>query len=557
MIIGSCPDCKTAGVMEEMDGRSTIRYTVVVIETDYLVLGSGIAGLSFALHAAEHGRVVIATKRATHESNTHYAQGGIAAVLDPEDSFESHIADTLTVGEGLCHPDIVALCVREGPAVVRELADKFGVNFDRDGTLFALAREGGHSARRVAHTKDSTGRAIEQALVSAARQHAKITILPEHMAVDLLQLGRYGGPEGCFGAYLLDQKSGQVKTVVARATVLATGGAGKVYLYTTNPDVATADGVAMAYRAGASVANMEFFQFHPTCLFHPQAKSFLISEALRGEGGVLKLRSGETFMERYHPLKSLAPRDVTARAIDAELKRSGDDFVLLDMTHLDSAFLVERFPAIYERCLHFGIDLRSEPIPVVPAAHYLCGGVVVDEHGRTTVPNLYAVGEVAMTGLHGACRLASNSLLEGAVFGRRAAADAQHATMTTPPHVTPWYPGAATSSDEAVVISQNWDEVRRLMWNYVGIVRTDKRLERARRRIELVRSEIREYYWNFQVIGDLLELRNLALTAHLTIESARRRKESRGLHYNADYPHKNDLYCRDTVLRRGDGPEPA
>jgi L-aspartate oxidase len=529
-----------------------------MIETDYLVLGSGIAGLSFALHAAEHGKVVIATKRSAEESNTNYAQGGIAAVLDPTDTFDAHIKDTLTVGEGICHRDVVELCVKEGPQAVSELVDLYGARFDRapDGRI-DLAREGGHSARRVAHAKDTTGREIERALLEAAGRHANITLLSDHMAVDLLQLAKYGGPDACFGAYILDRSTGNVETCVARATVLATGGAGKVYLYTTNPDVASADGVAMAYRAGASIGNMEFIQFHPTCLYHPQAKSFLISEALRGEGGILKLRSGETFMERYHAMKSLAPRDVVARAIDAELKRTGDDCAFLDMTHLEPAFLVERFPAIHARCMSFGIDMRTQPIPVVPAAHYSCGGVITDDHGRTNVRNLYAVGEVAMTGLHGACRLASNSLLEGCVFGRRAAADVKGIESLRPAQVAPWYAGAATPSEEAVVITQNWDEVRRLMWNYVGIVRTDKRLERARRRIELIRSEIREYYWNFRVTSDLLELRNLALVAHLIIECARRRKESRGLHFNADFPQKDERYAKDTILRRGDGPEPA
>ncbi|HEX4460610.1 MAG TPA: L-aspartate oxidase [Polyangia bacterium] len=529
-----------------------------MIETDYLVIGSGIAGLSFALHAAAHGRVTVVTKRAVEESNTNYAQGGIAAVLDPADSFEAHVQDTLTVGEGLCHRDIVELCVADGPAAVRELIDRYGAHFDTDsGGALDLAREGGHSARRVAHAKDTTGREIERALVAAARANGNITLLSDHMAVDLLQLAKYGGPDACFGAYVLDQATGEVETVTARATVLASGGAGKVYLYTTNPDVASGDGIAMAYRAGAAIGNMEFIQFHPTCLFHPHAKSFLISEALRGEGGILRLRSGESFMERYHPMKSLAPRDVAARAIDSELKRTGDDCVFLDMTHLDPVFLVERFPAIHGRCLELGIDMRTQPIPVVPAAHHTTGGVVTDDKGRTTIRNLYAIGEVAMTGLHGACRLASNSLLEGCVFGRRAADDVRDAESLRPAQVASWYAGAASPSDEAVVITQNWDEVRRLMWNYVGIVRTDKRLERARRRIELIRAEIREYYWNFKVTSDVLELRNLALVAHLVIESARRRHESRGLHFNADYPHKDERLAKDTILRRGDGPDPA
>jgi L-aspartate oxidase len=538
---------------------------MALIETDYLVLGSGIAGLTFALEIAraKAGRVLIVTKRQPDDSSTAWAQGGIAAVLDPQDSFEAHIADTLVVGDGLCHRDVVELCVREGPQAVRELMDRYGARFDRKeeqgggrGEL-DLAREGGHSARRVAHAKDTTGQEIERALLQAAAREPDITMLAEHMAVDLLTMAKYGGPDACFGAYVLEKKSGEVHTVVSRATVLATGGAGKVYLYTSNPDVATADGVAMAYRAGAQVANLEFFQFHPTCLYHPQAKSFLISEALRGEGGVLRLASGETFMEKYHPMKSLAPRDVVARAIDAELKRTGADYAVLDMTHLPPDFLTARFPAIHARCMEYGIDMRTQPIPVVPAAHYSCGGVVTDTWGRTGLRNLYAVGETAMTGLHGACRLASNSLLEGVVMGKRAARDVAACTAVRPPQVAPWYSGAAQDPDEAVVVTQNWDEVRRLMWNYVGIVRTDKRLMRARRRIELIRDEIREYYWNFKVTSDLLELRNLALAAHLIIECAQRRKESRGLHANTDHPAKSDDYLCDTVVRRGDGPSPA
>ncbi len=527
------------------------------VQTDFLVLGSGIAGLSFALHAAEHGRVLIITKRQPEDGSTAWAQGGIAAVLDPQDSVEAHIQDTLTVGDGICHRDIVEMCVREAPDAVRELRDRYSVRFDLNSEgEWALAREGGHSARRVAHAKDTTGYEIERGLLAAARAHPNIEIRSTHMAVDLLTMAKYGGPDACFGAYVLDKQSGEIQPYLARATVLATGGAGKVYLYTTNPDVATADGVAMAYRAGAHIANMEFFQFHPTCLYHPEAKSFLISEALRGEGGILKLHTGEPFMERYHPMKSLAPRDVVARAIDAELKRSGADYVVLDMTHIDSAFLAERFPAIFARCMQYGIDMRRQPIPVVPAAHYSCGGVVSDAHGRTSVRNLFVIGETAMTGLHGACRLASNSLLEGVVMGCRAAAAAVAADPIFPRQVTPWISDDAQDPDEAVVVTQNWDEVRRLMWNYVGIVRTDKRLERARRRIELIREEIREYYWGFKVTADLLELRNLALSAHLIIECAQRRKESRGLHYNADHPQKSELYQRDTVVHRDNGPSP-
>jgi L-aspartate oxidase len=534
---------------------------MAVIETDYLVIGSGVAGLYFALRAAEHGRVVIVTKRRPEDANTNFAQGGISAVLatDGSDSFERHVEDTLVVGDGLCHQEIVELAVREGPAHIHALAEKYGTQFGRDGAgQFELGREGGHTARRIVHAKDATGREVERSLLAAvAARQDRITMLSDHLAVDLLAAVKYGGPEACFGAYVWERATGEVKTIVARATVLASGGAGKVYLYTTNPDVATGDGVAMAYRAGARVANLEFMQFHPTCLYHPYAKSFLISEALRGEGGILKLRSGATFMERYHEMKSLAPRDVVARAVDNELKRTGDDHVVLDMTHLDPAFVRERFPMIHERCLTYGIDITRDPIPVVPAAHYTCGGVITDERARTNIKNLYAVGEVAMTGLHGACRLASNSLLEGLVFGARAADDARDAQPVRPPGVAPWTAGAASDSDDAIVVTQNWDEIRRLMWSYVGIVRTDKRLERARRRIELIRDEIREYYWNFKITGDLIELRNLALVAHLIIECARRRKESRGLHFTLDYPQKDVRYQRDTILQRGDGPAPA
>jgi L-aspartate oxidase len=526
-----------------------------VIETDYLVLGSGLAGLYFALRASEHGRVVMVTKRSPTEANTQYAQGGVAGVLGPDDSVEQHVQDTLVVGDGLCKPEVVERCVREAPEHIVRLAS-LGVDFDRapDGQ-FALGREGGHSARRIVHAQDMTGAAIQTALLSQARARAdRITLLPDHLAVDLLTSAKYGGPNVVFGAYVYDQKTAEVKTIVAKAVVLATGGAGKVYLYTSNPDVATGDGVAMAYRVGAKVANMEFFQFHPTCLYHPAAKSFLISEALRGEGGILRLRDGTAFMPRYHERKDLAPRDIVARAIDAEMKRTGDDFVTLDMTHLPADFVVERFPNIHRRCMDLGIDMRLRPIPVVPAAHYSCGGVAVDNRGRTSVRNLYAIGEVSMTGLHGACRLASNSLLEALVYAARAADDVRDATPERPPYVAPWYSGDATMSDEAVVVSHTWDEIRRLMWNYVGIVRSDTRLERAQRRIDLIREEIREYYWNVLISGDLIELRNLALIADLIIGSARRRPESRGLHYNIDHLEKDPRLLKDTILTRGDGP---
>jgi L-aspartate oxidase len=524
--------------------------------TDTLVIGSGIAGLYFALCAAEHSRVVVVTKKQATDTATDWAQGGIAAVLDSSDSLQEHIDDTLRVGDGLCKPDIVEMCVREGPEHVRALA-RLGVDFARDERgEFELGREGGHSARRVAHHKDTTGHAIQTALTAAVMRHPNITVLAHHIAIDLLSMAKFGGEPACFGAYVLDSTSGQVSTIVARSTVLATGGAGKVYIYTSNPDVATGDGVAMAYRIGAPVANLEFVQFHPTVLYHPHAKSFLISETLRGEGGVLKLHDGSTFMERYHELKSLAPRDVVARAIDNELKRSGADSVFLDMTHLDGDFVRGRFPTIFERCLALGIDITRQPIPVVPAAHYQCGGVVTDEHGRTPVRNLYAIGECAHTGLHGACRLASNSLLEGVVFGARAAAASRQDELFRPKQVAPWQAGDATDSDDAIVVALNWDEVRRFMWSYLGIVRSNKRIERARHRIELLRQEINEYYWDFRVTADMIELRNLALVANLVIESARRRKESRGLHYTLDYPDKDPRWLRDTVLHQTDGPAP-
>jgi L-aspartate oxidase len=527
-----------------------------VLETDYLVIGSGLAGLYFALRASEHGRVLVVTKRGAADSNTSWAQGGVAGVLDPTDRMEMHVEDTMRVGEGLCRRDVVERCIREAPEHILRFADEIGVPFDRDDDgQFALGREGGHTARRIVHVKDTTGAAIQAALLArVAERGDRISVLSDHLAVDLLTTAKYGGPNAVFGAYVFDQRSGEVKTVVARSVVLATGGAGKVYLYTSNPHVATGDGIAMAYRVGARVANMEFFQFHPTCLYHPAAGSFLITEAMRGEGGILRLCDGTAFMERYHEMKDLAPRDIVARAIDAEMKRTGDDHVVLDMTHLPPAFLIERFPAIHARCLELGIDMRSRPIPVVPAAHYSCGGVAVDASGRTSVRNLYAVGEVSMTGLHGACRLASNSLLEAMVYAARAADDVRGVEVARPSQVSPWYAGEASAADEAVVVSQNWDEIRRLMWNYVGIVRSDRRLERAKRRIQLIRDEIREYYWNVVVNGDLIELRNIALVADLIIESALRRPESRGLHFNLDHPEKEARHQRDTVLARGDGP---
>jgi L-aspartate oxidase len=512
---------------------------------DYLVIGSGIAGLSFALEVAPHGRVAIVTKDRSAESNSWYAQGGVATVISPEDSFESHTADTIAAGAGLCHRDVVEMVVREGPERIRELI-ALGTRFDThrtgDNVEYDLGREGGHSQRRVLHAGDLTGQEMVRALTEAVRAHPNVELFENTLAVDLIteRTLRRGGPPGaCWGAYLFDRERGTVETFRARTTVLCTGGAGKVYLYTTNPDVASGDGVAIAFRAGATVGNMEFFQFHPTCLFHPQAKSFLISEALRGEGAILRLPDGTAFMSRYHPAAELAPRDVVARAIDHEMKVRGFEHVYLDITHQPASYLAERFPNISARCRDFGIDIARDWIPVVPAAHYMCGGVVTDRDGRTAIPRLYACGEVAMTGLHGANRLASNSLLEGLVFGHRAGRHARTLLAddrSQVPSLPDWTPGTAVDSDESVVVTQNWDEVRRTMWNFVGIVRSSRRLERARKRIAMLNDEIREYYWDFLVTDDLLELRNIAIVAGLIVRSALARRESRGLHYTLDYP---------------------
>ncbi len=533
---------------------------------DYLVLGSGIAGLTFALEAAQHGRVIVATKRSMGDAATAWAQGGIAAVLASDDSFGEHAADTLATGGGLSHGSVVQRVVEDAPRRIEALMG-LGVHFTGNQglsgsdsspplnmlTTLDLAREGGHGKRRVVHAGDITGAEVQRALMAAVRASPNIQVLENHMAIDLIDLSRFGGPRHIAGVYALDTSTGLVHSLVARATVLATGGAGKVYLYTTNPDIATGDGVAMAYRAGAEIGNMEFFQFHPTCLYHPQAKSFLISEALRGEGGVLRLSDGSAFMERHHAMKDLAPRDVVARAIDFEMKRTGEDCVWLDMTHKPASYLRERFPNIHGRVAALGIDLTSQPIPVVPAAHYMCGGVVVDAEGRTTLPGLWAVGEVACTGLHGANRLASNSLLEGLVYGHRAAVAATRlARDMALPEPPDWDPGTATPSDEAVVVTNDWDELRRFMWNYVGIVRSDRRLQRASRRISLLKEEIREYYFRHFVTLDLLELRNIADVAELIITSAAYRRESRGLHYNVDYPVATEGSARlDTIQRWG------
>jgi L-aspartate oxidase len=528
-----------------------LRHTAgVTVSTDYLIIGSGIAGLSLALKASKHGSVALVTKLDLSEANTRYAQGGIAAVVDPDDSFEQHVRDTLVAGAGLCNEEVVRLCVEDGPRVVKELVEH-GVQFSKgDDGEFDLGMEGGHRARRVLHAGDITGAEIERALVASVCASENVRIFEHHIAVNLIQIdGRV------VGAYVFRRNDDEVRVFSAHVTILATGGAGKVYLYTSNPDVASGDGIAMAYRAGAAIANMEFVQFHPTCLYHPKAKNFLISEALRGEGGELLTENGHPFMKAQHELGSLAPRDIVARAIDGELKRSGADSVYLDMTHLPADFIEERFPNIHGTCLEHGIDMTRDPIPVVPACHYSCGGIKIDSNGQSSLPGLLAIGEVTCTGLHGANRLASNSLLEGAVFAERAAREAMKIVegrrQSKAPQIIPWDPGVARTSDEGVVIAQNWDEIRRFMWNYVGIVRTTRRLIRARKRVNLLDGEIRTYYWDYKITSDLIELRNLQIVAHLIIESALRRQESRGLHYNLDYPHRDDdNWCQDTVLDR-------
>ena len=518
---------------------------------DVLVIGSGLAGMSAALRLAERCTVALVTKHELLDGASSWAQGGIAAVMESSDSVEDHIRDTHVAGAGLCHDDAVRFVVERGRRAVEWLVAQ-GVPFTRDDAHqdeLHLTREGGHSHRRIVHAADATGSAVQKTLVGQVRTHPNIEVLEWHIAVDVIVSRKLGlpGPNRALGAYVLDIRGGHVKTIGARSTFLACGGAGKVYLYTTNPDTATGDGVAMGWRAGATVANMEFIQFHPTCLYHPHAKSFLISEAVRGEGGILRLPDGERFMPRHDPRAELAPRDIVARAIDFEIKKRGIDCVYLDITHKGAEFIKTHFPTIHARCLEFGIDMTKEPIPVVPAAHYTCGGLVSDLRGRTNVAALYALGETACTGLHGANRLASNSLLECLVFSEAAAADILAQPDSPAPKLPEWDESRVTDADEEVVISHNWDELRRTLWNYVGIVRTTKRLERARHRIQLLQEEIQEFYANFRVSNDLIELRNLVLTAELIVRCALARHESRGLHFSRDYPDLLPL-AEDTVL---------
>jgi L-aspartate oxidase len=526
-------------------------------KSDFLVIGSGIAGLFFALKAAKLGTVTVLAKGSVSQTATAMAQGGIASVTAVDDSFDKHIQDTLTAGAGLCHEDVVRMAVNQAPQRINDLVE-LGVLFDKSPTeMFDLNREGGHSQRRILHSFDQTGIAIQNALLAACAKSPNIKLVEYQMAIDLILDGKRAqktqgtaSPQ-CLGAYILDIASGRVQTYLARFTVLATGGAGKVYLYTSNWDGATGDGIAMAKRAGCRIANMEFLQFHPTCLYHPQARNFLITEALRGEGAELVLENGERFMHRYHELGSLAPRDIVARAIDAEIKRTGQDCVFLDITHKPAEEIKKRFPGVYEKCMKYGIDMTSQPIPVVPAAHYTCGGVLTDMNGKTDVARLYAVGETACTGLHGANRLASNSLMEATVFAHNAVEDIKRIfaeSAASFSKVKPWDTGNAVIPDEMIVVSHNWDEIRRLMWNYVGIVRSTKRLERAKSRIRVLQDEIKDYFWNFTVNKDLLELRNIALCAELIIDSALLRKESRGIHYTLDFPESDPRFAKDTVL---------
>ncbi len=514
---------------------------------DVLIIGSGLAGLTVALKVASEKKVCLVSKRKINDNSSSWAQGGIAAVLNNDDSIEAHIQDTLIAGAGLCDQEVTRQVASHARETVEWLIAQ-GVPFTRedDGSGYHLTREGGHSHRRIIHAADATGNAVQKTLAEQVLSNPNITVLEDHIAVDLITSRKVGigSPEDnaeCLGAYVLDNKSGKVITIGAQNTVLATGGAGKVYLYTTNPDVSTGDGVAMAWRAGCRVANMEFVQFHPTCLFHPKAKSFLITEAVRGEGGILKLPNGSSFMHHYDERGELAPRDVVARAIDFEMKKRGLDCVFLDISHKPADFIISHFPTIYRRCMELGIDITKEPIPVVPAAHYNCGGIMTDHTGRTDLASLYAIGETACTGLHGANRLASNSLLECMVFGQAAANSILSEPIKPTVALPYWDESRVTDADEEVIITHNWNELRRFMWNYVGIVRTNKRLTRAMHRINLLHDEVNEFYSNFRVSNNLIELRNLLQVAELIVRSAMERHESRGLHYSKDYQSMLDI----------------
>lgn len=514
---------------------------------DVLIIGSGGAGLSLALRLADNAQVLVLSKVSLSSGSTYHAQGGISAVLDANDSIESHIKDTLIAGAGLCNPESVKVTVSQGKSNINWLKNQ-GVKFtkyqSKDGKkYFHLNREGGHSHRRIVHTADATGKAVSESLVQRAQEHPNITLLENHNAIDLILNTKHKAPDQRIqGAYILNTVTNEVKTIIAKTVVLATGGASKVYLYSTNPDISTGDGIALAWRAGCRVSNMEFMQFHPTCLYHPEERSFLISEAIRGEGGKLILPDGTAFMHKYHPKEELAPRDIVARAIDNEIKKHGIDCVYLDISHKPAGFIRQHFPTIYQQCLSLDIDITQQAIPVVPAAHYTCGGILTDLNANTDITGLYAIGEVACTGLHGANRMASNSLLECLVFAERAAEDILQQLSFTPDTLTipDWDESQVSVSDEEIVVSHNWDELRHFMWDYVGIVRTNKRLNRAMHRLEILKDEISEYYGNFKVTSDLLELRNLVIVAELIIQSALHRKESRGLHYTQDYPETDD-----------------
>jgi L-aspartate oxidase len=526
----------------------------MTVKTDYLVIGTGLAGLAFALKMAKHGNVIILSKTKSDQTNTNWAQGGIAAVYEESDSFEKHIQDTLTAGGGLCREEIVKNVIEQAPDRIQDLI-QWGVEFDlQNDKSIDLTREGGHSKRRILHVKDYTGAAIQKSLLKTVHNHPNIKILENHFAIDLLIDKKIDPlittPSRVVGAYVFDNENKKVNPILAKVTCLASGGAGKIYLYTSNWAGATGDGIAMASRAGCRVSNLEMMQFHPTCLYHPDARNFLISEAIRGEGGELINHKGEKFMKKYHKLGSLAPRDAVALAIDSEIKLSGKECVYIDITHKSKEYLMDRFPVIYQKCTEYGIHMEKDPIPVVPAAHYLCGGIQIDQYGKTDLTALFAIGETACSGLHGANRLASNSLLECLAFAHNSSEYIIHHKNEFPMtelEPTEWIDSHNEDKDEMIMITHMWEEIRRLMWNYVGIVRSNKRLDRAEHRLDNLMNEVKDYYWNFKMHTDILELRNLALVARLTVKSALKRKESRGVHYNLDYPEQLPE-AKDTII---------